>query len=98
MKKDEETVNLDHQHRSAQERIIMSSPGSTQSGARTGLSLLVWIRVIRGRHLPSCSEQPQTGLTTPLAADPSPGLRDRMKSSQDFTFGHPLPLGEAWEL
>src|SRR5438876_1141559 len=22
---------------------------------------------------------------------PSPGLRDRVKSSQDFTFGHPLP-------
>jgi hypothetical protein len=25
---------------------------------------------------------------------PSPGLRDRVKSSQDFTFGHPLPRGE----
>ncbi len=23
----------------------------------------------------------------------SPGLRDRVKSSQDFTFGHPLPKG-----
>jgi hypothetical protein len=92
MKKDEETVNLDHQHRSAQERIILSSPGSTQSGARTGLSLLVWIRVIRGRHLPSGSEQPQTAQSyAPLATDPSPGLRDRRR------FGHPLPMGEAWE-
>ena len=31
---------------------------------------------------------------SPFQTDPSPGLRDRVKSSQDFTFGHPLPLGE----
>jgi hypothetical protein len=29
--------------------------------------------------------------TAQLETDPSPGLRDRLKSSQDFTFGHPLP-------
>ena len=38
------------------------------------------------------SEQPHTQLWT----IPSPGLRDRVKSSQDFTFGHPLPMGEGW--
>ncbi len=31
---------------------------------------------------------------SPFQTDPSPGLRDRVKSSQDFTFGHPLPMGE----
>ena len=27
---------------------------------------------------------------------PSPGPRDRVQSSQDFTFGHPLPQEEGW--
>jgi hypothetical protein len=31
-----------------------------------------------------------------LVACSSPGLRDRVKSSQDFTFGHPLPTGEGF--
>ena len=41
------------------------------------------------------SEQPHTrrGLVSVLDL-PLTRLRDRVKSSQDFTFGHPLPMGE----